>query len=104
MKKEPPFPDYAMIGTRTNGSNLETMRGPMLSTAWWNQVDPERMLREMSKNHPGWDWRIEYKPTDIKIAPQPTPSFTNRACVDCGEWAASGGPRCEDCQEDSELD
>lgn len=26
-----------------------------------------------------------------------------RQCIECGEWAASGGPRCEDCQEDFEL-
>lgn len=37
----------------------------------------------------------------ITLLPQPVPSFSNRACADCGEWSASGGPLCEDCAEDA---
>lgn len=31
-------------------------------------------------------------------------NFPERACIECGQWAASGGLRCEDCQEDSLYD
>lgn len=42
--------------------------------------------------------------SDIILLPQPAPSFTNRACNDCGEWAASGGTLCEDCEEEAQYD
>lgn len=42
--------------------------------------------------------------TEIKLLPQPVPSFSNRLCIECGEWMASGGTRCEDCQEDESYD
>lgn len=38
------------------------------------------------------------------LLPQPAPSFSNRSCIDCGEWSASGGARCEDCQEAYDYD
>lgn len=41
---------------------------------------------------------------ELVLQPQPVPSFANRAGIDCGEWSASGGPRCEDCEEDSLYD
>lgn len=40
----------------------------------------------------------------VVLNPQPCPSHSNRACIDCGEWAASGGGRCEDCAWEAELD
>lgn len=40
----------------------------------------------------------------LVLQPQPCPSHSNRACVDCGKWAASGGSRCEDCEEESEQE
>ena len=44
------------------------------------------------------------KPYTGPLAPQPCPSHSNRACADCGEWAATSSGLCEDCQEDSEHD
>lgn len=44
------------------------------------------------------------EPQEIILLPQPAPSFANIACIECGEWSASGGTRCEDCQEDCEHD
>lgn len=44
----------------------------------------------------------EYK--EIVLLPMICGGPDNRACVDCGEWAASGGTRCEDCEEDAQYD
>jgi len=39
------------------------------------------------------------------MMPIQVPSFSNnRPCIDCGEYSASGGLRCEDCQEEHEMD
>lgn len=40
----------------------------------------------------------------LPLLPQPVPSFANRACIECGEWSASGGTSCEDCAEESVWD
>ncbi len=42
--------------------------------------------------------------SEIVWLPQQVPSFANYACIECGEWSASGGLRCEDCEYDNELE
>ncbi len=60
-------------------------------------VSEVEMLRWLDAN----PFQVAVEVPQITLAPQPAPSFSNRACIECGEWSASGGPRCEDCEEEN---
>lgn len=55
------FPFYRMIGTRTKGKFMETRCAPSSIVGWYKFISPEKMLSAMKKNHPEWNWRIEFK-------------------------------------------